>query len=184
FIRASLEAGGVHPPSSIGGHRMKLHANAALSLNQRRRLAGRIVEEGWSLAEAAKAAEVSERTARKWAERYRAEGENGLLDRPSAPQRVWNRTDERRIQVIAALRQLRFTGPEIAEVLEMATSTVSAILDRIGLGKLSRLERPEPVRRYQKQRPGELLHIDVKKLGRISPHGAGHRVTGRRIHRN
>jgi len=163
---------------------MKLHANAALSLNQRRRLAGRIVEEGWSLAEAAKAAEVSERTARKWAERYRAEGENGLLDRPSAPQRVWNRTDERRIQVIAALRQLRFTGPEIAEVLEMATSTVSAILDRIGLGKLSRLERPEPVRRYQKQRPGELLHIDVKKLGRISPHGAGHRVTGRRIHRN
>ena len=158
---------------------MKLHANAALSLNQRRRLARRIVEEGWSLAEAATAAEVSERTARKWADRYRAEGENGLPDRPSAPQRVWNRTDERRIQVIAALRQLRLTGPEIAEVLEMATSTVSAILDRIGLGKLSRLEPSEPVRRYQKQKPGELLHIDVKKLGGISPKGAGHRVIGR-----
>ena len=159
---------------------MKLHANAALSLNQRRRLAKRVVEEGWSLAEAAKAAEVSDRTARKWARRYRVEGENGLLDRPSAPRRVWNRTDERRIQVIAALRQLRLTGPEIAEVLEMATSTVSAILDRIGLGKLSRLSPPEPVLRYEKRRAGELIHIDVKKLGRISAKGAGHRVTGRR----
>jgi transposase InsO family protein len=159
---------------------MKLHANAALSLNQRRRLARRVVEEGWSLAEAARAAEVSDRTARKWAERYRAEGEDGLLDRPSAPLRVWNRTDERRIQVIAVLRQLRLTGPEIAEVLEMATSTVSAILDRIGLGKLSRLCPPEPVLRYEKRRAGELLHIDVKKLGRISSKGAGHRVTGRR----
>jgi transposase InsO family protein len=157
---------------------MKLHANAALSLNQRRRLARRVVDEGWSLAEAARAAEVSERTARKWVERYRVAGEEGLLDRCSSPRRVWNRTDERRIQVIAALRRLRLTGPEIAEILEMATSTVSAILKRIGLGKLSRLEPPEPVRRYQKRRPGELLHIDVKKLGRISIKGAGHRVTG------
>jgi transposase InsO family protein len=80
--------------------------------------------------------------------------------------------------VIAALRRLRFTGPEIAETLEMATSTVSAVLKRIGLGKLSRLEPPEPVRRYEKARAGELLHIDVKKLGRISVKGAGHRVTG------
>jgi transposase InsO family protein len=80
--------------------------------------------------------------------------------------------------VIALLRRLRMTGPEIAEVLEMATATVSAVLKRIGHGKLSRLEPPEPVRRYEKQRPGELLHIDVKKLGRISVKGAGHRVTG------
>jgi transposase InsO family protein len=158
---------------------MKLHANAALSLNQRRRLARRVVDQGWSLAEAARAAEVSERTARKWVQRYRALGEEGLLDRPSSPQRVWNRTEERRIEVIAALRQLRFTGPEIAEVLEMATSTVSAILNRIGLGKLSRLEPPEPARRYEKRRAGELLHIDVKKLGRIEG-GAGHRATGRK----
>jgi transposase len=157
---------------------MKLHANAALSLNQRRRLARRVVEEDWSLAEAAKAAEVSDRTVRKWVARYRADGEEGLLDRPSAPRRIHNRTDERRIQTIAALRRLRFTGPEIAEVLEMATSTVSAVLKRIGLGKLSRLEPPEPIRRYQKQRPGELVHIDIKKLGRISVKGAGHRVTG------
>ena len=157
---------------------MKLHANAALSLNQRRRLARRVVEEGWSLTEAAEAAEVSERTAAKWARRYRQDGELGLHDRSSAPSRIHNRTPEDRAQVIAALRRLRFTGPEIAELLEMATSTVSAVLGRIGLGKLSRLEPPEPVRRYERQRPGELIHIDVKKLGRISERGAGHRVLG------
>jgi transposase InsO family protein len=158
---------------------MKLHANAALSLNQRRRLARRVVEQGRSLAEAAKAAEVSEATARKWSRRYLAEGERGLWDRSSAPHSVHNRTDERRVEAIAALRRLRFTGPEIAEALAMATSTVSAILSRLGLGKLSRLGRCEPARRYEKSRPGELVHIDVKKLGRIIG-GAGERVTGRR----
>jgi transposase InsO family protein/transposase len=157
---------------------MKLHGNAALSLNKRRQLAARVVEQEWSLTEAAAAAEVSENTARKWVRRFRAEGEAGLLDRSSAPQSAPNATPEDRIQVIAALRRLRFTGPEIAELLEMATSTVSAVLKRIGLGKLSRLEPPEPVRRYEKRRAGELLHIDVKKLGRISVKGAGHRVTG------
>lgn len=160
---------------------MKLHGNAALSLNKRRRLARRVVAEDWSLGEAAAAAEVSENTARKWVRRFRAEGEAGLLDRSSAPHSVHNATPEDRVQVIAALRRLRFTGPEIAELLAMATSTVSAVLNRIGLGKLSRLEPPEPVRRYEKRRPGELLHIDVKKLGRIE-HGAGHRVTGKRRH--
>ena len=89
-----------------------------------------------------------------------------------------NATPEDRIEAIAALRRLQLTGPEIAEVLEMATSTVSAVLKRIGLGKLSRLEPTEPIRRYEKQRPGELIHIDVKKLGRIEG-GAGHRITGR-----
>jgi transposase InsO family protein/transposase len=160
---------------------MKLHGNAALSLNQRRRLVRRVLEEGWSLTSAAAAAEVSERTARKWVERYRAEGEAGLLDRSSAPHCIHNATPEERVQVIATLRRLRFTGPEIAELLAMATSTVSAVLRRVGLGKLSRLEPPEPIRRYQKRRAGELLHIDVKKLGRIE-RGAGHRVTGKRRH--
>jgi transposase InsO family protein/transposase len=158
---------------------MKLHGNAALSLNKRRVLCRRVVDEGWSLSEAAAAAEVSERTAGKWVARFREEGEAGLLDRSSAPRMVHNATPEERVQVIAALRRLRFTGPEIAETLEMASSTVSAVLKRIGLGKLSRLEPPEPVRRYEKQRAGELLHIDVKKLGRISAKGAGHRVTGK-----
>src|SRR5215218_7792898 len=158
---------------------MKLHGNAALTPNGRLRLVRRVVEEGWSLAEAAEAAEVSERTARKWVDRYRAEGEQGLLDRPSTPTTIANRTPEDRVQAIAWLRRLRFTGPEIAELLEMATSTVSAVLKRIGLVKLSRLQPPEPVRRYERSRPGELVHIDVKKLGRVSDRGAGHRITGR-----
>jgi transposase InsO family protein len=138
----------------------------------------RVVEEGWSIKAAAAAAETSPRTCGKWVSRYRACSESGLLDRSSAPERVANRTDERRIETIAALRRLRFTGPEIAELLGMAGSTVSGILTRIGLGRLGRLglEAPE---RYQRERPGELIHVDVKKLGRIQG-GAGHRVTGRR----
>src|SRR3954452_10900112 len=138
---------------------MKLHANAALSLNKRRLLCQRVVEQEWTMTKAAEAAEVSVRCARKWVGRYRAEGELGLLDRPSTPATVANRTDERRIEAIAVLRRLRFTGPEIAEVLGMALSTVSGILTRIGMGRLGRLGL-EPAQRYERQRPGELLHID------------------------
>jgi transposase InsO family protein len=158
---------------------MKLHANAPLGPKGRAIMVRRVLTGGVSLTEAAEAAGVSERTAGKWVRRYRAEGEAGLLDRSSAPGEVHNATPEDRIQVIASLRRLKLTGPEIAELLEMATSTVSAVLKRIGLGKLSRLEPVEPVRRYEKARPGELIHIDVKKLGRIEG-GPGHRVTGRR----
>jgi transposase InsO family protein len=156
---------------------MKLHANAALSLNKRRVLCRRVVEERWTLTEAAAAAEVSVRCARKWVGRYRAEGDLGLLDRPSTPATVANRTDERRIEAIAALRRLRFTGPEIAEVLGMALSTVSGILTRIGMGRLGRLGL-EPAERYERARPGELIHVDVKKLGRIAR--PGHRMLGTR----
>ena len=153
---------------------MKLHANAALSLNGRRQLARRVVDQGWTLTEAAAAAEVSVRCARKWAGRYRVEGEHGLFDRSSAPSRIPHRTPAQRIDAIAALRRLRFTGPEIAETLDMALSTVSGILLRIGMGKLGRLGL-EPAVRYERERPGELIHIDVKKLGRIQG-GAGKRV--------
>jgi transposase InsO family protein len=156
---------------------MKLHANAALSLNKRRQLAKRVVERRWTLTEAAAAAEVSVRCARKWVGRYRAEGELGLFDRSSAPRRVANRTAEERVEAIAALRRLRFTGAEIAELLGMALSTVSGILTRIGMGKLGRLGL-EPARRYERERPGELVHVDVKKLGRIE-RGAGKRFSGR-----
>ena len=156
---------------------MKLHANAALSLNGRERLARRVIEQEWTLTEAAAAAEVSVRCARKWVGRYRAEGELGLLDRSSAPATVANRTDERRIEAIAALRRLRFTGPEIAEALHMALSTVSGILTRIGMGRLGRLGL-EPAERYERERPGELIHVDVKKLGRIAR--PGHRMLGTR----
>jgi len=159
---------------------MKIHANAPLGPKGRRRMVLLVLEEGLALTEAAEAAGVSARTATKWVRRYREEGEAGLLDRSSAPRRVHNATAPERVEAIAALRRLHLTGPEIAEILEMATSTVSAVLKRVGLGRLSRLGPIEPPNRYQRSRPGELIHIDVKKLGRISVRGAGHRVTGHR----
>jgi transposase InsO family protein len=155
---------------------MKLHRNAKLSVKGRELLVERVENAGWSLSSAAEAAGISDRTARKWLARHRADGLEGLLDRSSAPSCVANRTDERRIEVIAALRRLRMTGPEIAECLGMALSTVSGILTRIGMGKLGRIGM-EPAQRYERARPGELLHIDVKKLGRIE-RGAGHRIAG------
>jgi transposase InsO family protein len=162
---------------------MRLHANAALSLRQRERMVLRVIEQGWTIKAAAAAAETSPRTCGKWVSRYRAARESGLLDRSSAPRVVANRTDERRIEAIAALRRLRFTGPEIAELLDMAVSTVSGILTRIGMGRLGRLGL-EPAERYERERPGELVHIDVKKLGRIQG-GAGKRVRdGLRQHYN
>jgi transposase InsO family protein/transposase-like protein len=153
---------------------MKLHANAALTLSQRRRMVRLVVQEEWSVAAAAAEFKTSARTCSKWVARYREASEAGLLDRSSACDVVANRTDERRIEAIAALRRLRMTGPEIAEVLEMPVSTVSGILTRIGMGRLGRLGL-EPAERYERERPGELIHIDVKKLGRIQG-GAGKRV--------
>jgi transposase len=159
---------------------MKLHGNAALSLNRRRLLCSRVLGQGWSLRSAAAAGEVSVRCARSWVGRYRCEGEFGLLDRSSAPKSIPHRTSEERVAAIAALRRLRFTGPEIAEILGMALSTVSGILTRIGMGKLGRIGL-EPAVRYERERPGELIHIDVKKLGRIQG-GAGKRWSEKRRH--
>src|SRR3954453_2635530 len=159
---------------------MKLHANAALSLNQRRRMVRRVVERGWSLAAAASAAQVSERTCSKWVERYLVDGEAGLLDRSSAPLSIPHRTPEERVEVVALLRRLRMTAAEIAFCLDMALSTVSAVLQRVGLGKLSRLEPPEPPNRYERRHAGELVHVDVKKLGRIAEGRAGPRIHGNR----
>ncbi len=120
---------------------MKLHGNAPLGPKGRATMVSRVLEEGLTLTEAAAAAGVSVRTAGKWVRRYRAEGEAGLLDRSSTPRLVANATSGDRVQAIAALRKLRLTGPEIAELLQMATSTVSAVLKRIGLGRLSRLTK-------------------------------------------
>ena len=156
---------------------MKLHANARLSLIRRRELVEMVMARTCSVSEAAQLAGVSARTAAKWVRRFEADGELGLLDRSSAPKTVANRTGEQRTEAIAALRRLRFTGPEIAELLGMPLSTVSGILTRIGMGKLGRIGL-EPAQRYERARPGELIHIDVKKLGRIGPKGAGHRMTG------
>jgi transposase InsO family protein len=155
---------------------MNLHANAALTLRQRRRMVLRVIELGWSIRAAAAAENTSSKTCGKWVSRYRAEGECGLRDRSSAPQHQARETPPERVEVIAALRRLRFSGPEIAELLGMALSTVSGILTRIGMGRLGRLGL-EPAERYERERPGELVHIDIKKLGRIHG-GAGKRMTG------
>jgi transposase InsO family protein len=154
---------------------MNLHANARTCPNSRELLARRVIEEGWDRARAANAAGVSTRTAAKWVARYRAGEPMG--DRSSAPRRVPSRTPRQTIDAIEALRRLRMTAAEIAEALRMAISTVSRWLKRIGLGKRSRLEPPEPPNRYERARPGELVHVDVKRLGRIAR--PGHRVTGR-----
>lgn len=161
---------------------MKLHRNAALSWSGRQLLVERVLVAGWTLTAAAEAAGISVRCARKWVARYREEGEQGLVDRSSAPRRVANRTPPDRVALIIVLRRLRMTAAEIAETLTMPLSTVSSVLTRAGLGRLGRVGL-EPPCRYERSRPGELVHIDVKKLGRIEG-GAGWRVRGRRQHYN
>jgi transposase InsO family protein len=156
---------------------MKLHANARTCPKSRRLLVDR-VGSGWSVMEAAAAAGITERTACRWLRRWREEGPVGLVDRSSAPKRIPHKTPPDRVSAICELRQLRLTGADIAERLSMPLSTVSAVLLREGLGKRSRLQPPEPPNRYQRRHPGELIHIDVKKLGRILR--PGHRVTGNR----
>ena len=155
---------------------MNLHANAKTCPNSRELLARRVIEQGWNHAQAAEAVGVSIRTAAKWVARYRA-GEP-MADRSSAPRQVPSRTPKQTIDAIESLRRLRMTAAEIAEVLGLAISTISRWLKRIGLGKRSRLEPPEPPNRYERSRPGELVHVDVKRLGRIQV--PGHRVTGDR----
>jgi len=156
---------------------MRCHANARLSPIGRQLLVDRIERERWTVCDAAESAGISERTARKWLSRWRAEGAAGLVDRSSAPRRVANRTAPETVELLVALRRLRFTAPELADLLDLPCSTISAVLKRIGMGKLGRIGQ-EPVVRYERARPGELIHIDVKKLGRIQG-GAGKRITGR-----
>ncbi len=156
---------------------MKLHANARTCPKSRQLLVDRI-ESGWSVMEAAEAAGITARTARRWLARWRAEGAPGLIDRSSAPKRIPHKTPPERVAQIIRLRRLRMTAAQIATALQMALSTVSAVLKRVGLGKRSRLDPPEPPNRYERCHPGELIHIDIKKLGRILK--PGHRVTGDR----
>jgi transposase InsO family protein len=157
---------------------MKIHAKAPLSPIGRLRVVDRVLGQSWSVRAAAEAAGVTERTLYRWLARFKAEGAPGLVDRSSAPKHVPHRTSPERVAAIAALRRLRMTAAEIAELLGMALSTVCAVLKRIGLGKRSRLEPIEPPNRYERRYPGELVHVDVKKLGRILK--PGHRVTGNR----
>ena len=155
---------------------MKLHGNARTCPKSRALIARRVLEEGWSLTAAAEAAGVSEPTARKWVKRGRA-GQS-LEDRSSRPKHSPAQLPKHLVEAIESLRRVWMTAAEIAEILGLAISTVSLWLKRIGLGKRSRLEPPEPPNRYERRHPGELVHVDIKQLGRISVRGAGHRVLG------
>jgi len=159
---------------------MKLHGNARTCPNSRRLLIERVIEEGWSVPDAAAAAGISERTVYRWLGRWRQDGAQGLLDRSSRPLCSPRQLPAQRVQAIRSLRRLRMTAAEIAEVLGLALSTVSLWLKRIGLGKRSRLDPPEPPNRYERRHVGELVHVDIKQLGRISERGAGHRMVGHR----
>jgi transposase InsO family protein len=159
---------------------MRLHGNARTCPNSRRLLVERVAREGWSVTAAAAAAGVSERTVWRWLKRWREEGPAGLLDRSSRPHRRPRQLAQPKVDAIRKLRMLRMTAAQIAELLGLALSTVSAWLKRIGLGKRSRLDPPEPPNRYERRDPGELVHVDIKQLGAISVRGAGHRMVANR----
>jgi transposase InsO family protein len=159
---------------------MLLHGNARLTPFQRALLCDRVREEGWTVEEAATAAGCSERTAYRWLARHDA-GEP-MTDRSSAPLRRPTRTLPSVEAEIARLRHLRWTSTKIAATLELPTSTVCAVLARLGLNRLWKLGPPEPPNRYCRRHAGELVHVDVKKLGRFRR--PGHRVLGRGPGRN
>ena len=154
---------------------MNIHKNARLTPNGRELIARRI-ESGQTPEAAARAAGVCPRTARKWHARFTAEGLEGLKDRSSRPHRLREPTSAAINARVEALRRQRFTGKHIAAEVGVSPATVSRILNRLGLNRLSALEPAEPVRRYEREHPGELIHIDIKKLGRFDR--VGHRITG------
>jgi transposase InsO family protein len=157
---------------------MNVHKNARLTPQGRLLLIERTTRYGWSVAEAARAAGLSVRQSYRWRARYRTGGAGALCDRSSTPQRCRCQTPEQRIIEIERLRRQRLSGPAIAARLGMPASTVGKVLRRLGLGRLSALDAKPPAVRYERERAGELIHIDVKKLGRIE--AVGHRITGDR----
>ena len=162
---------------------MRLHPNAKLTPVNRLLLVERIRRQGWKVTEAAEAAGVSRRTAYKWLRRFDTEGKAGLEDRSSRPHRITRQTPRRLIRRIEQLRRRCKAGWEIAQELGIPVSTVSRHLQRAGLGRLWRLEeQADPPRRYQHRFPGQLLHIDAKRLGRIG--AVGHRIHGDRSRRS
>ena len=156
---------------------MNVHKNARLMPRGRERIALQVAS-GQTPKAVSEAAGVCPRTVRKWVERYRSEGPEGLRDRSSRPHRLHRPTAQTVVDEVAALRRQRCTGKQIAAQVGVSPATVSRILRRLGLNKLSALEPAEPVRRYERERPGEMIHLDIKKLGRID--GIGHRITGDR----
>ena len=156
---------------------MNVHKNARLTPAGRALMAERM-EQGWPAKAAAAAAGVSTVTAHKWRRRHRLGGERRHHDRSSAPRRCPRRTPQPRVAEIEHLRRQRMSGPKIAQALGMACSTVGAVLRRLGLGKLVNLDPKPPVVRYERSAPGEMIHLDIKKLGRFDVEG--HRITGDR----
>ena len=161
--------------------RMNVHKHARMTVHGRYLVVCRVRQKGWRVRDAAVAAGISPRTASKWLARYRAGGMAALRDRGSAPRRCRHRLAAARVAEIERLRRLRWSSPRIARALGMPVSTVGAVLRRLGLGRLAALEPKAPAVRYERARPGELIHIDTKKLGRID--GVGHRITGDRTRR-
>ena len=160
---------------------MNIHKNARLTPASRAELVRRVLVERRSPMSVATDMGVSLRTVAKWVARYRAEGESGLIDRSSRPHRLRRPTPPATVERIEALRRQRWTGKRIAIAAGLSTATVSRVLRRLGISKLKALEPAEPVRRYQREHPGELIHIDIKKLGRFEK--IGHRITGDRARR-
>ena len=155
---------------------MNVHKNARLTARGREHIVKQI-ESGRTAAAVAEAAGVCPRTIRKWVDRYRREGMAGLQDRSSRPHRLHRPAPQAVVEEIERLRRQRWTGKQIAAETGVSPATVSRVLRRLGLNKLSALEPAEPIRRYERENPGELIHIDIKKLGRIG--SVGHRITGR-----
>ena len=156
---------------------MDIHENARTLPHGRMLIVTRLAS-GWSVTAVAIAAGVTAKTVRKWRDRHAAEGAPGLIDRTSRPRHSPTRLAGQAEDEIEALRRQRLSGPAIARRLGRPLSTVGVVLRRRGLGRLAALDVPPPVRRYERERPGELIHIDIKKLGRID--GVGHRITGDR----
>jgi transposase InsO family protein len=157
---------------------MNIHKNARLTPHSRAELVRRVTVDGQSAVAVAAAFGVTVKTASKWVARYKAEGLTGLADRSSRPDRLFRPTPAAIVARVEALRRQRFTGQQIAAEVGISPATVSRILRRLGLNRIAALEPAAPVRRYERQNPGELIHIDIKKLGRFER--VGHRITGDR----
>jgi transposase InsO family protein len=157
---------------------MDSHKNARLTPKGREAMVRAVVDEGLTRAAAARRFNTTPKTVGKWVERYRKEGVKGLRDRSSRPHCSPSQTPQATCDAVEALRRQRYTGEQIARQLAIAPATVSRILRRLGLNRFNALEPAEPVRRYERERPGELIHIDIKKLGKFNQ--IGHRITGDR----
>jgi len=161
---------------------MNIHKNARTTPHGRAEIVRRVMLLGETPRAVATALGVSQRTVAKWLARYRAEGEAGLADRSSRPHTLPGATPDDLVEQVIALRRQRITGKQIAATLKLSPATVSRVLRKARLSRMRDLDPPEPVRRYERAHPGELIHIDIKKLGRFER--VGHRVTGDRAERS